>query len=376
MAYPAYDSLAEEAGSSAVLIKVDINQAHAIGQQYSIRVTPSFMTFLHGEKENEWTGASPSTLLSNVRLLLQMAQHPHKSLDLPILRSTSKNPILFTNMPPLDKLIAKLGAETGQAAPIQSLKAFITARSLEGAREATLPDMPPLVSFLHKSISILQSSSLFPLVDLLRAALVDPRFSAYLAEEPSHSTIFTLLKHVNATTPTDESSYPLRLVTLQAACNLFSTPLYPPHLVSDPALTQELINLTTSSLLDKHPKHAPVRVAASSLAFNIAVYVSTERTTPSATNHTLTEGMQVELLVSLLEAIDAEQESPSALRGLLLAIGFLVWETSKGGEVWETAVVMDGRGTVLAKKSGALGGGLRGLLDEVGEGLFGKMHPV
>jgi hypothetical protein len=186
----------------------------------------------------------------------------------------------------------------------------------------------------------------------------------------------TLLKTVNATSPTDDSSYPLRLVTLQAACNLFSTSLYPPHLGSNVTLTQELINLTTSSLLDKHPKHAPVRVAASSLAFNITVHVFNERTTSSATDCTLNEGMQVELLVSLLEAIGAERESSSALRGLLLAIGFLVWETSKGGEVWETAVVMDGRGSILAKKRGELGGELRCLLDEVGEGLFGKMQPA
>ncbi len=60
--YPAYDELAAEAGKKAVLVKVDISQAHEIGSKYQVRATPTFMSFLRGEKENEWVGANPSQL--------------------------------------------------------------------------------------------------------------------------------------------------------------------------------------------------------------------------------------------------------------------------------------------------------------------------
>ncbi|KAI4845010.1 DUF862-domain-containing protein, partial [Aureobasidium sp. EXF-8846] len=55
MAYPTYDSLAAE-HTKVPFIKIDINEAHALATKYSIRATPTFMTFLHGKKDNEWTG--------------------------------------------------------------------------------------------------------------------------------------------------------------------------------------------------------------------------------------------------------------------------------------------------------------------------------
>jgi len=60
--YPAYDELAAEAGKKAVLIKIDISQAYEIGSKYQVRATPTFMSFLHGGKENEWVGANSSQL--------------------------------------------------------------------------------------------------------------------------------------------------------------------------------------------------------------------------------------------------------------------------------------------------------------------------
>jgi len=61
--YPAYDELAGEAGKKAVLIKVDISHAYEIGSKYQVRATPTFMSFLRGEKESEWVGANSSQLM-------------------------------------------------------------------------------------------------------------------------------------------------------------------------------------------------------------------------------------------------------------------------------------------------------------------------
>lgn len=74
--YPAYDELAAEAGNKAVLVKVDISRAHEIGSRYQVRATPTFMSFLHGEKENEWVGADPNQLRSAD---LRASVIPHKT---------------------------------------------------------------------------------------------------------------------------------------------------------------------------------------------------------------------------------------------------------------------------------------------------------
>lgn len=97
LVYPAYDELAASAGDKAVLIKVDLSEAHEIGAKYQVRATPTFWTFLKGEKENEWVGASETQLRSNVNLLIQMANppHPHTQLRLPTLQKLHKQPVTY-----------------------------------------------------------------------------------------------------------------------------------------------------------------------------------------------------------------------------------------------------------------------------------------
>ena len=71
--YPTYDELAEEAGDKAVLIKVDINFAQEIASKYNMRATPTIMTFLKGQKEEEWAGADVVRLRTSVQLLIHAA---------------------------------------------------------------------------------------------------------------------------------------------------------------------------------------------------------------------------------------------------------------------------------------------------------------
>ncbi|KAL8960375.1 MAG: hypothetical protein Q9183_005476, partial [Haloplaca sp. 2 TL-2023] len=65
--YSPYDELAAELSDKAVLIKVDLSSAYEIGSKYQVRATPTFISFLHGEKENEWVGANESQLRGNIR---------------------------------------------------------------------------------------------------------------------------------------------------------------------------------------------------------------------------------------------------------------------------------------------------------------------
>ena len=327
LVYPAYDELAAEAGSKAVLVKVDLTDAYEIGAKYQVRATPTFMTFLKGEKESEWSGANEAQLRGNVRLLIQMAHppHPHTLLRLPTLQRPHKNPVTYTKMPPIEKLIAKMGT-AGSDPAVGDLNDFVVTRKQSGAAEASLPNLPAVTAFISKSCQILPPESLFPVVDLFRLALVDPRVSGYFVEDASGSA-FKILNTVNRL---DTSCpYQLRIVTLHMACNLFTSHLFPIKLSSEPSYSTPLLQLVTSSLLDN--EHPPVRVAASSLAFNMAAANHQRRLQGNA--DFLSEGSQVELVASLLEAMGRERESKEGMRGLLLAVGLLKYTAAIGGEL-------------------------------------------
>ncbi|KAH8812058.1 PPPDE putative peptidase domain-containing protein [Xylogone sp. PMI_703] len=361
--YPLFDDLAAQAGNKGVFIKVDVSKAYDVGTKYSISGTPTFITFIHGEQENRWSGADPSTLRGNVQMLLQMAwpPHPHDSLYLPELRRTTLDPIFYSKIPPLDKLKAKMGPSASNPA-IVGLMGFVSARSNEGAAEATLPNLGLLTNFIHTSFSQLPQEIMFTVVDLLRVALVDPRLSGYYAEEKDHKTVSTLITYVNSL---ENCPYSLRLVTIQMACNLYSSPLYPRHILSCQVLATPIIQLITTSLLDD--KHHNLRVAAASLSFNIA-----------STNYKirledqmdlLPEGEQVELAASLLEAISVEEESSEAIRGFILALGYLVYCCPKNSELIDLLKTMDAQSVVMGKTKAFP---KEPLLKEIGQELLGK----
>lgn len=362
--YPLYDELATEIGEKGILIKVDISQAFDCGTRYSVRATPTFVTFLRGKEENRWSGADPSALRGNVQLLVQMAHptHPHISLRLPSLQNPDAKPVLFTKTPPIPKLLAKMGPTADHEA-VKSLSHFIEARNKDGAAEATLPDMPGLTTFIRDSITTLPPDLLFTVVDLLRCGLIDARLSGYFAEEKDHHTIVSLLSHVNSLSTS--CPYALRLVTLQMACNLFSTPLYPPQILTQDGLRGAVTTLISSSFLDSF--HSAVRVAAASLLYNVALANSRERRAGKGDG--LPEGDQIELAASLLEAIGQEDESTEALKGMLLALGSLAYLAPVEGELVDLLRTMEAGETVLGKK-----GKFKdvALVDEVGGTLLGK----
>ncbi|KAI9678616.1 MAG: hypothetical protein M1817_005673 [Caeruleum heppii] len=363
--YPAYDELAAEAGNRATLIKVDVGQAYEIGQKYNVRVTPTIMTFLKGERENEWKGADERQLRSNVGLLLQMAQHPHKSLRLPSLQKPAFQSVTYPKAPPLDKLMAKMG-DFGRDPSVVAVKDFVRARSERGAREATLPDMKAFVSFVQDASKQLPPETMFTVVDLLRTAMMDPRFSGYFAEEAHHRTVLSLLGYVNGLSLA-KCPYSLRIVTLQMACNLFTSPLYPPQILSSKDLKTPIIQLMTTSILDH--EHANVRVAAASLAFNMAASNHVERM--QAQREMLDDSDQVEVLASLMEAVSEESESVEALRACLMAMGLVVYCAAEAGEVWDLLKALNAAKTVQSKSKSKVFV-QEGLIEEIGGELLGK----
>lgn len=370
--YPLYDELAAEFGEKAALIKVDVSQAFDVARRYSITATPTFITFLKGKQENRWSGADPSALRGNIRLLVQMAwpPHPHQALDLPTFTNLDAEYVIFTKIPPLEKLLAKMGP-TASEPVIQSVRTFIEKRASDGPAEATLPDLAAFGSLVRSCLTSLPDDSLFAVVDLLRCVLADPRVSGYFAEEqPAHHTITSVLEHVAAATvPPRTCPYALRLVALQLACNLFSSPLYPAQALATHApLRAAVTQLLSSSFLDD--AHANTRVAAAGLLYDVAL--ANGRRRRDGPGDLLPEDEQVELAASVLEAIAQEEGSRDALEGMLRGLGWLAYRLPLDGEVADLLRAMDAGGTVLKKgEKGQIGEGLA-LVREVGEVLLGK----
>ena len=315
------------------------------------------MTFLHGEKVEEWSGADPGKLAANVKLLVQMAwpPHPHLGLRLRTLGRPHKKFVVYSKMPPLEKLVAKLGASVREDANILALKQCIEKCEGETAQNNPLPDLAAIGAFISTQLHELQAAELFPLIDLMRLALVDPRVSGFFAEEDSHKTLLSILNHVLSLDT--KCPHSLRIVTVQLACNLFSSKLFPRQLVSDETLARPLVNLITASLLDA--EHAPVRVCAASLAFNLVAVNHAhqiERRDGSEQGDLLEEGLQLELVASLVEAVGREgEDSKEGIRGMLLSLGLLVFGSMEKGEVWDLVRVLDAK-DVVKRREGLLKG--------------------
>ncbi|KAK0670494.1 hypothetical protein QBC41DRAFT_364018 [Cercophora samala] len=368
LVYPLYDELAAEVGDKGVLIKADISQAFDIGSRYSVRATPTFITFLKGKQENQWSGADPATLRGNVQLLVQMSwpRHRHEALNLPTISNPNAKPVLYTRLPPLAKLLAKLPADTSSNPAVQDMKHFLETRASEGPAEATLPNIPAFLSFINDSLTKIEPDKLFPLIDLLRCALVDPRVSSVLAEQ-DHKTVLSILELVNNAVESSTCPYPLRLVTVQMACNLFSSHLYEEAILSHqtPGLRHAITELTTGCF--RESETATLRVSSAGLLYNIALANSKKR---RAGTDALPGEEQAALAGSVLEAIGEEKESAEALEGMLNALGLLVYLLPQGdvGEMEQLLVIMEAGDVVKGKVEGF--GGLKALIGELG-----AVHP-
>lgn len=401
MVYPTYDELAEEAGERGVLLKVDLSAALDIGMKYGVRATPTFMTFLRGEKVDEWSGANPGQLRGNVRLLVEMqkqtameqGQHPHCRLDVPSLQRVITQFVLYRKVPQLEKVKQKLGTH-GDGKIVDSIINFIQARNKATTpADVPVPDtLPSIAEYLRTIPQHLPRENHFAVVDLARLLFLDPRVAGYFAEgEPDHKTLVSLLSLASSgssahapSAPQDSTStspdyspiipYNLRMVALQLVCNLFTSPLYTSqHIPTNRSLRDACLHLATAVFLDTDPGTDPqsgpipstLRVTAASTLYNFAVLNHNARiTTKDAGSEPLTEEEQVELTAATIEALSHESDSGETVRGLAFALGLLVYEAEMDGAVMDVCGAMEVEGVLRGK--GMLPG-VGGVVSEVGE---------
>lgn len=365
--YPSYDELAAEAGKRAVLIKVDLNQALSVSSKYNVRATPTFITYLKGQKENQWSGANEAQLKGNVRLLIQMAWpiHPHKSLRLPTFQRKITQPVSFPKVPPLDKLAAKIG-RLSEEEEFSAIFAYVKTREAQGQMEAPLPDLHRFAEVIATRFKELPPEVHFAVIDLVRVAAADARVSGFLATEKDHRTILTLIPPKR---DTPIAPYNLQVVTLQFACNLFTSPLFQEQLIdlaTSHMLRMAFENLASSCLL---AKDSNARFLASALVYNMALFDHNSRLEdePDKLKISAMENLEA----ALIEAVINELESKETLHGLLLALGMLLYSADIEGSTWELCRAMDVRQALQEKGKMPLFKGEK-LIQEIAEELLGR----
>ncbi|KAI0345887.1 DUF862-domain-containing protein [Trametopsis cervina] len=390
-----------ENGGGIAFVKVDLDTglASALAGEYSVRVTPTFLFFKDGTKTNELKGANAAELESQVKFLIweTYPPHPHTQKSLPALDGVSTSPILFTQVPALDTVVAKLLSfvDKSSLAPnvSQVAKQRLTSEVVPFLKTRFPTPAPPKalkkpaaseqllrnwVETTRQLCGALPPAELFPLVDMWRLAVLDETVASFCVanagntSDPVQVLLVQGLANISHATPA--RNYTLTLLRLLS--NVFASPTLGSAVVRRKALTTILVN----NLLHED---AAVRTAAASLGFNIAAFVQGERLEQVKQNYgpfakSEEDGdWEVEIVSAVLEALGNEKQSEEIVHRLVACLAFLL----RFSPVHETQVkplldVLQAKDTVKSKldskgfsPEGVKGPALRKLITEVADQL-------
>lgn len=251
------------------------------------------------------------------------------------MEALSLNPILFTQVPALDSVNAKLlsfidAAPSWPPSSAQSqpqIKQTLTQAILpylkskfpgpnakvpaSSKAQASPGLLVPWARLTATLTDILSPAELFPLVDMWRLALLDPIVSSWCASLPlSKSSPDPIALFLTKTTSALAASNAPRnfiLIVLRMLSNGFSNASLTRVLLSNSART-EVTSLLVATLLHED---AAVRTAAASLAFNVAAYLQKGRVDKVKGGAGIDEDgdWEVEMTSAVMEALDREKGS-------------------------------------------------------------------
>ncbi|KAF7341449.1 hypothetical protein MVEN_01882100 [Mycena venus] len=373
---PVFEKLAEEkgvraatGGCGAAFTKIDlrVGEGSALASEWSIYVTPAFLFFLDGTKISELKGVDPGELRTQIDQLLFQAYppHPHSSLPLPAVEALSLAPILFTQVPPLDAVFAKLASFIDAVPPSTSISQakevlhaqvapYLKARfaPADPANPAPQPSattalLTPWVAATTVLAEVLPIDALFPLVDIWRLAVLDPDAAAWLASSPGATQVGVLVRMARDALAEPTQNKGTRNYVLTALRLLTNT-------LGHAALARVLLAGTGGK--------GGVRKAAASLAFNAASRVQRARvaavagpggaTIDSADSDGAAAAMddewQVQLARALVEALDHE-DGEDVVHRLVAALACLLRFAPADGQVGALFMVPGARRVVMGK---------------------------
>lgn len=277
---------------------------------------------------HEMKGAGPNELTTQVDLLLYQAYppHPHTSLSLPAIQKLSLQPILFTQVPALDTVTAKLSsfiesspwpadatktkAQTKQFLTSQ-ITTYLKVRFPQGnapgtPRPGTVAPAPVLTAWAETTMILLKAlppESIFPLVDMWRLAFLDAEVGNWYA---TISSTGRFVQELLAKASSSGAPRNLILTSLRMLCNTLTSPFLARQLAGDSGVAAFLV----PTLLHDD---AAIRTAAASLAFNLSSAIQRSRVDKLRGNKDSgvpeNEDWQVEMASAIIEAIDREKEN-------------------------------------------------------------------
>ncbi|KAF9283536.1 hypothetical protein BGZ68_005277 [Mortierella alpina] len=346
---PIYEELVQAKGGKIKGVKVDVGMAQAIGRQYEIRSTPTFMFFLRGTKFSQFSGADQAELRSSIDLLIYSAHpaHPHALLSLTQYKGLSGTPILFPALDSLDAVFAKLktflptesGLSEQEIKQLDKIHAWLKKRQAAKTNQSPEPTLGELGAtwkpLLGRLAGLLPYENQFPLLDIMRMLILHPKIAEVYAKDGNLTLVnmFTTVADKG-----NDGSKPAALMTLRLACNTFGTPLLGTYVLSSAAreATKQLLVTTLLSPVDQQ------RQTAASLAFDIGVKIAqsrselTDTATPSLSGgplKDLEEDWNMECLSAISAAIEKEDSEEIIHRLVASVANFIYMEESHSGAV-------------------------------------------
>ncbi|KAJ6508961.1 PPPDE putative peptidase domain-containing protein [Mycena sanguinolenta] len=392
MVTPVFEQLAAEkgirvatGGRGAAFTKIDlrVGAGGTLATEWGVRATPTFMFFLDGTKIAEIKGANTAELKTQIDLLLFQAYppHPHTSLSATAVKALSLEPILFTQTPPLDSVLAKFVSLIDAASPsptttqakevirtqvVPYLKARFAPAADATKSTPLMSANPTLLTMWAVAttalVGALPTEALFPLADMWRLGALDPSAATWLAAAPGAGPVGVLThtaRNALSQATQDKGTRNYVLTALRLLANAFKTPTLARGLLcgGDGAALGTLV----PALLHTD---VTVRTAAASLAFNAAAGVQRARVATgaglggvSANNGKANdadaaicadEEWQVELVSALVEALERE-EAEDVLHRLVAALACLVRFMPVDGQLQGLLEVLGARKVVEGK---------------------------
>lgn len=267
-------------------------------------------------------------IYSGLQLTTSYKAHPHTALDLREIKKISLDPILFSQVPALDTVKDKLfvfidavsspsvsdqakqqtkALLNGQVFPWLKKRFPSAPNSSQAAGAATPAISAAFGSSCKMLVTALPSSSLFPLLDVWRLATLEPSLAT-----ASLNSLSMLLEQMSSSVGT--APRPTLLTLLRLLSNSLGSPS-----ISRSLLTQEKAAVTSVLVQAILHEDKLVRVAAASVAFNVAAWVQRGRVARiQGGNEPNSGGMredeedgewEVELVSAIVEALEREKES-------------------------------------------------------------------
>ncbi|EPQ28481.1 uncharacterized protein PFL1_03784 [Pseudozyma flocculosa PF-1] len=343
--------------------QVDAGPAtQALMQACGISATPTVSCYARGTLSGQVKGADVGELRSAVDLMLFDVYpfHPHTQLKRPLkaFRSIPTAPHAFRAVPNLQSALQRLDAALAE----HPAKSFAEKADLQDARKCLAATVIPFLeaNFDAQSksakatprfeaskqlraleqataamLKVLAPEQLFPLVDMIRLALLIDDFAAGLLAALHDSgqasqggpllAVLTRVQQLAADGCWDARRRPVYLTTARLLGNLTASDRFMDAVEYHEPLKQTVLDLITSLLLCED---AGVRSSAATSSFNIALHehklrpdwTSRDASAPPGLGSRMGEGWETEMASALVQAISNEAESDETLHRLCASL--------------------------------------------------------